>query len=127
MQTSEVRRETGVKELIAIFSPSDFSPAKTLSVLQPASFQAKGIVEVCSLESAIILTHAEVKCLLPNGSGRGESTVIAYIDEKLESLSGSGFEQLAKMSERVTSFGRAGGTNCCVTYIASQKTACSCS
>ena len=47
MQTSEVRTDTGISELIAIIYSSDCSPAKTLSLLQPASLQAGGNVEVC--------------------------------------------------------------------------------
>ena len=37
MQTSDVPRETGTRELIAIIAAFETSPVKTMSVLQPAS------------------------------------------------------------------------------------------
>ena len=101
MQTGEVRGETGIRDQIAIISPSYSSPAESLSVLQPTSIQAGGILEVCSLEPAAIMTAAEVECLLSSGIEGKESAVNAYTEDKLENFRRSGLEQLAEISESV--------------------------
>ena len=103
MQTIEVRRRAGIREQIAILSPSDSSPAKTLSVLQSVRLQAGGKVEVCSPELSAILTPAEVEFLLSKGSEGTESAVNAFSEEKVEKFSRNGKEQLAEMSEGVMS------------------------
>ena len=64
MQTSAVLRKTVTREYIAIISPSESSPAKTLSILQSASLQAGGNLEVCFSVPAANLTPAKVECLL---------------------------------------------------------------
>ena len=108
VETSRVWVETGTRGQTAIVSTSDFYPAMTLSVLQPASLQAGRNEEVYFSWPLGNLTPVDEEILLLSGSEGRESAVIALIEKVLKKLSRSGLQQMVQMSDgsSVAIFGR---------------------